>query len=81
VTSRIVCLVAALWLLLAAAASAQEARTLKERLSDKASDNQRVDNCKVPLDRRGPQPRPDCPPGMSAAAAADSTATAAAGHR
>jgi hypothetical protein len=27
--------------------------TLKERLSDKASDEQRVDNCKVPLDRRG----------------------------
>lgn len=35
--------------------------TLKERLSDKASDEQRVDNCKVPPDRRGPKPRPDCP--------------------
>ena len=33
--------------------------TLKERLSDKASDDQRVDNCKVPLDRRGPKIRPD----------------------
>ena len=40
---------------------AQDARTLKERLSDKASDEQRVDNCHVPLDRRGPKPRPDCP--------------------
>lgn len=33
--------------------------TLKERLSDKASDEQRVDNCKVPLDRRGSKERPD----------------------
>ena len=69
--------VAAIWLTLAAAgamapgamapgamapgAMAQEARTLKERLSDKASDAQRVDNCKVPADRRGPVPRPGCP--------------------
>jgi hypothetical protein len=28
-------------------------QTLKERLSDKASDEQRVDDCKVPQDRRG----------------------------
>src|SRR5512133_1220062 len=34
-------------------------RTAKERLGPKASDEQRVDNCKVPLDRRGPKPRPD----------------------
>jgi hypothetical protein len=59
--------------LLAATASAQAPRdpppsgqqaaaeTLKERLSDKASDEQRVDNCKVPKDRRGPKPRPGCP--------------------
>ena len=40
---------------------AQEAQTLKERLSDKASDNQRVDNCKVAPDRHGTLPRPDCP--------------------
>jgi hypothetical protein len=33
--------------------------TLKERLSDKASDDQRVDNCKVPLNRRGAKIRPD----------------------
>lgn len=37
------------------------AKTSKERLSDKASDDQRVDNCHVPLERRGPTPRPDCP--------------------
>jgi hypothetical protein len=41
-------------------AAAQEAQTLKERLSDKASDNQRVDNCRVPAERRGSEPRPDC---------------------
>ena len=41
--------------------AAQEAQTLKERLSDKASDNQRVDNCRVPVERRGSVPRPDCP--------------------
>ena len=37
-------------------AHAQE--TLKERLADKASDEQRVDNCKVPAQRRGSKPRP-----------------------
>lgn len=41
-------------------AIAQEAQTLKERLSDKASDTQRVDNCHVPPERRGTLPRPDC---------------------
>jgi hypothetical protein len=39
---------------------AQEVHTLKERLSDKASDQQRVDNCHVPPERRGATPRPDC---------------------
>jgi hypothetical protein len=34
-------------------------QTLKERLSDKASDEQRIDDCKVPQDRRGAKPRPD----------------------
>jgi hypothetical protein len=34
-------------------------RTGKERLGGKASDPQRVDNCKVPLDQRGSTPRPD----------------------
>jgi hypothetical protein len=42
-------------------ATAQDAHTLKERLSDKASDNQRVNNCHVPPERRGPVPRSDCP--------------------
>jgi len=40
-------------------AAASEARTLKERLGDKASDEQRVDNCKVPPERRGAKARPD----------------------
>ena len=35
------------------------AKTGKERLSDKASDEQRVDNCKVPLAKRGTKVRPD----------------------
>jgi hypothetical protein len=54
-----------------ARAAAPEAETLKERLSDKASDEQRVDNCHVPAARRGDKPRPDCavsgkqaPPGV-----------------
>lgn len=34
-------------------------RTGKERLGGKASDEQRVDNCKVPPDRRGATSRPD----------------------
>ena len=59
-------------LLLASAAAAQTAtpeRSAKERLSDKASDEQRVDNCRVPLDRRGAKPRPDCPPAAATATA------------
>jgi hypothetical protein len=44
----------------------QPTSTAKERLGRKASDEQRVDNCKVPLDRRGPKPRPDeCDDGAS----------------
>jgi len=36
--------------------------TGKERLSTKWMDEQRVDNCKVPVDKRGTKPRPDvCP--------------------
>ena len=42
-------------------AMAQGQQTLKERLSDKASDMQRVDNCGVPIERRGTVPRLDCP--------------------
>ena len=41
-------------------------RTAKERLGGKASDEQRVDNCKVPPALRGPKPRPDeCGDGAS----------------
>lgn len=43
-------------------------KTLKERLGDKASDDQRVDNCKVPVAERGSKLRPDdCLHGRSAA--------------
>jgi hypothetical protein len=34
-------------------------RTGKERLGGKWMDEQRVDNCKVPIDKRGTKPRPD----------------------
>jgi hypothetical protein len=40
----------------------KQAETLKERLSDKASDEQRVDNCHVAPERRGSKPRPGCSP-------------------
>jgi hypothetical protein len=33
--------------------------TGKERLGEKWTDEQRVDNCRVPLDKRGAKPRPD----------------------
>jgi hypothetical protein len=33
--------------------------TLKERLGAKWKDEQRVDNCKVPPEKRGSKPRPD----------------------
>jgi hypothetical protein len=41
-------------------ASAAEVKTSKERLSDKAADEQRVDNCRVPVERQGSVPRPGC---------------------
>lgn len=47
-------------------------QTLKERLGDKASDEQRVDNCKVPAERRGIKVRPDgCDHGVTLPAVAD----------
>ncbi len=50
----------------AEASHVQPTRTAKERLGGKASDEQRVDNCKVPLELRGPKPRPDqCGDGSS----------------
>jgi hypothetical protein len=37
-------------------------QTGKERLSRKWMDEQRIDNCNVPIDKRGSKPRPsDCP--------------------
>jgi hypothetical protein len=33
--------------------------TGKERLGEKWMDEQRIDNCKVPADKRGTKPRPD----------------------
>jgi hypothetical protein len=48
------------------AGHAQPTRTGKERLGGKASDEQRLDNCKVPPVLRGPKPRPDqCADGAS----------------
>ena len=48
------------------ASNVQPTRTGKERLGGKASDEQRVDNCKVPLELRGAKPRPDqCGDGAS----------------
>lgn len=38
-----------------------EILTGKERLGEKWTDEQRIDNCKVPLDKRGARPRPTCP--------------------
>jgi hypothetical protein len=38
-----------------------QVKTSKERLSRKADDEQRIDNCRVPADLRGATPRPGCP--------------------
>ena len=46
---------------------AQETKTAKERSSRKWLDEQRVDNCRVPVNLRGPTPRPGCPSDQSAA--------------
>ncbi len=37
----------------------QVVKTAKERLGKKYADNQRVNNCKVPIEKRGFKPRPD----------------------
>jgi hypothetical protein len=42
--------------------NAQDALTGKERLGRKWMDEQRIDNCKVPIDKRGLKPRSStCP--------------------
>jgi hypothetical protein len=51
------------------ATMAQQAKTSKERLSRKADDEQRIDNCRVPAALRGPTPRPGCPDEQAAAPA------------
>lgn len=48
--------------------AAAPTHTAKERLGGKATDEQRVDNCKVPPALRGPKPRPDKCDGASAGA-------------
>ena len=46
--------------------SIRPALTGKERLGPKWSDEQRIDNCRVPIDKRGTKPRPSaCPGGPS----------------
>lgn len=47
-------------------ASGDALKSAKERLSDKASDEQRVNNCRVPPEKRGPKPRPECPTSQAA---------------
>ena len=55
--------------------AAERSRTGKERLGGKASDEQRVDNCKVPPQQHGPKPRPDeCGDGASTRGVAQSVA-------
>ena len=50
----------------AGAPAAPAGATGKERLGDKWTDDQRVDNCKVPIDKRGTKPRPDtCPDALT----------------
>jgi len=45
-----------------ASKTSPEALTGKERLGRKWNDEQRIDNCNVPVDKRGSKPRPSiCP--------------------
>jgi hypothetical protein len=45
-----------------ATSALRPALTGKERLGPKWSDEQRIDNCHVPIDKRGTKPRPSaCP--------------------
>ena len=50
---------AALGPLEAGAVEGDAQRTGKERLGEKWQDEQRIDNCKVPPEKRGTRPRPD----------------------
>jgi hypothetical protein len=60
------CIIMLASILLPPATMAQQTKTSKERLSRKADDDQRVDNCRVPVELRGPTPRPGCPGDPSA---------------
>jgi hypothetical protein len=44
----------------AAQETKQETKTAKERSSRKWFDEQRLDNCRVPVELRGSMPRPGC---------------------
>jgi hypothetical protein len=46
--------------------SGAPAATGKERLGEKWTDEQRIDNCKVPFDKRGAKFRPDTCPALTA---------------
>jgi hypothetical protein len=72
--SAVLLLLLLLLLLSPARTDAAETKTSKERLTDKAADEQRVDNCRVPVERRGTTPRPDCAAQSSAQPASDNTA-------
>jgi hypothetical protein len=49
----------------AVTSEAPETLTGKERLGRKWMDEQRIDNCKVPVSKRGSKPRVDTCPDMS----------------
>jgi hypothetical protein len=61
-------MLALLFFTFAGMALAESVKTSKERLSDKASDEQRLDDCRVPPERRNSVVRPDCQPGTATAA-------------
>ncbi len=47
------------------AAAPKRVLTGKERLGPKWTDEQRIDNCRVPVDKRGSKPRPSACAGPS----------------
>lgn len=55
---RMLLVAAVLLTVVSAPARAEQARTGKERLTSKAADRQRVDDCKVPPELRGDGHRP-----------------------
>lgn len=61
-------LTAAIPLLLGASEPQVGRDTMKSRLGSKASDEQRVNDCKVPEDKRGERSRPGCAGGSRSTA-------------